>query len=206
MQKRSFSTGEVTRMGVLVAVLLIFGFTPLGYLRVGVVSITFNMIPVVIGAIVVGPAGGAVLGAVFGLTSFAQCFGADPFGATLLSLNPAATFAFCFFPRVAAGLLPGLAFQLARKRALRKPAGAALACLTGSVANTVLFISTLWALFGGSAAVQEALGRSFWAAFLLLTGTNAVIEAVVCVVVGSAVASVVLAVAKRPVARPAGTS
>ena len=36
-------------------------------------------IPVVIGAMILGPAGGAVLGLVFGLTSFYQCFAGDPF-------------------------------------------------------------------------------------------------------------------------------
>jgi uncharacterized membrane protein len=213
---RQFSTGDVTRLGALAAVLLVFGFTPLGYLKVGPLSITFNMIPVVIGAVAVGPAGGAVLGCVFGLTSFAQCFGADPFGAALLALNPAATLAVCVVPRALAGWLSGLAYRALSRAAARAPAGpgeagpgarpitksvaAALTCLAGSAANTVLFVTALWLAFGDSEAVR-GIGEGLAALFVALVTTNALVEAAVCTVVGAAVARAILAVTGRSLPR-----
>ena len=61
---------RLTQLSVLVALLLIFGFTSIGYIKVGVIEITLNVIPVAIAAIVLGPSAGAICGAVFGLTSF----------------------------------------------------------------------------------------------------------------------------------------
>ena len=67
-------TLEMVQLAVLIAIMLILAFTPLGYLRIGPLAISLMTIPVVIGAMILGPAGGAVLGLVFGLTSFYQCF------------------------------------------------------------------------------------------------------------------------------------
>ena len=83
---------RLTVLAMLAAVIVLMAFTPIGYLKVGAVSITFIMIPVVIGAVVTGPRGGALLGAVFGITSFIQCFGLDTFGTAMMSINPVFTF------------------------------------------------------------------------------------------------------------------
>ena len=63
-------TLEMVQLAVLIAIMLILAFTPLGYLRIGPLAISLMTIPVVIGAMILGPAGGAVLGLGFGLSSF----------------------------------------------------------------------------------------------------------------------------------------
>ena len=75
---------KLTLTAMLTALIFVMAFTPLGYLKIGAVSITFITIPVVIGAIVGGPSVGTVLGLMFGATSFIQCFGTDAFGMALL--------------------------------------------------------------------------------------------------------------------------
>ena len=60
-------TLEMVQLAVLIAIMLILAFTPLGYLRIGPLAISLMTIPVVIGAMLLGPTGGAVLGLVFGL-------------------------------------------------------------------------------------------------------------------------------------------
>lgn len=75
MKTKKLSTKQLTVLGLMIAVLVLMSYTPLGYLNIGPLAITFNMIPVAIAAIACGPLGGAVLGAVFGLTSFGQCIG-----------------------------------------------------------------------------------------------------------------------------------
>lgn len=81
MARATEKTRKLVQMAILIAVMLILAFTPLGYLKVGAIEITFMTIPVVVGAIILGPTAGAVLGGVFGLTSFIQCFGMSAFGA-----------------------------------------------------------------------------------------------------------------------------
>ncbi|MBP5609854.1 MAG: ECF transporter S component, partial [Clostridia bacterium] len=77
---------DLTLTAVLAALVLLLGFTPLGYLRVGAISITFLTIPVAIGAMVVGPSAGLFLGTLFGVTSLIQAITGDPVGQILLNI------------------------------------------------------------------------------------------------------------------------
>lgn len=101
----------MVQLAVLIAIMLILAFTPLGYLRIGPLAISLMTIPVVIGAMLLGPTGGAVLGLVFGLTSFYQCFAGDPFGAALVAMNPFFTFLVCIPTRTLMGWLSGVIFK-----------------------------------------------------------------------------------------------
>lgn len=64
------NTKRAVLFALLTAVLILMAFTPIGYLRVGVVEITFMMIPVIVGAC----ASGALWGACLGLYSVLQAF------------------------------------------------------------------------------------------------------------------------------------
>ena len=57
--KTQTKTTQLTILGLMTAVLLLMAYTPLGYLNIGPLAITFNVIPVAICAITLGPAGGA---------------------------------------------------------------------------------------------------------------------------------------------------
>ena len=75
MKNNKLSTTQLTILGLMTAILLLMSYTPLGYLNIGPLAITFNVIPVAIAAITCGPVGGLIVGSVFGLTSFGQCIG-----------------------------------------------------------------------------------------------------------------------------------
>jgi len=176
----------MTRTAILTAIILLMAFTPLGYLKAGTLSISFLTIPVVIGAILVGPAAGLLLGAVFGLTSFAQCFGLDPTGAFFLSINPVLTFIMCVVPRVLMGWLVGLIFKALHKVDRTKLLSFAVASLSGAVINTMLFLGALILFFGSLDDIQK-LGPNVLVILWVMAGINAVIEAIVCTVVGTAI-------------------
>jgi uncharacterized membrane protein len=185
MSRTVISTGKMARLAVLVAILLILAFTPLGYLKIGLVSISFLMIPVAIGAVAIGPGGGAFLGAVFGLTSFAQCFGTDAFGVALLAIQPLFTFVLCMVPRILAGWLPGLLFRALSAR-VSKTTAAFMAGLFAAVLNTILFVTVLLLLFGQTEVVRS-LGSNALAVVGVLITSNALIEALACTVVTGAI-------------------
>jgi len=172
------NTGKMVRLAVLVAIILLMAYTPLGYLRAGPVEITFIMIPVAIAAIVVGPFGGAIAGGVFGITSFLMCFGSSPFGAALLGINPFFTFVLCIIPRILAGYIPGLIYAAgtAVKKAKRKTIFTVLASLAAPLLNTVLFVGGLFVLFGSTDFVR-GFGETTWSIIVLLVGVNGLIEA-----------------------------
>lgn len=179
-------TLSLVQLALLVALELVLTYTPLGYLSVPGLTITFLMVPVSLGAMVLGPVAGAVLGGVFGLTSFAQCFGASPFGAALLGIQPVLTFVVCFFPRVLAGLLPALVFQaVQRKKPNTRNSLLFGGCaLLGSVLNTVLFMGALLLCFYNTPyilSMAQGMGATNPIVFAaLFVGVQGIIEAVVC--------------------------
>ena len=189
-----FEVRNLVTMALLAALLVIMAYTPLGYLKVGALSITFNVVPVAIGAAILGWKGGALLGGVFGLTSFLQCFGMDPFGATLLSFNPALTGVLCFVPRILMGLCAGLIFEAVSKHISKKEIAFSICGLACALLNTVLFMSSLVLLFGKTEYIQEiwqsiAPGKNVFAFVAAFVSINAVIEAVVATVLTTGVMS-----------------
>ena len=188
MAKATEKTRRLVQMSILIAIMLILAFTPLGYLKVGAIDITFMTIPVVVGAILLGPASGAVLGGVFGLTSFIQCFGMSAFGEALLNINPFLTFLVCMVPRVLMGYLSGVIFQLLHRGGKTKILSFAVSSLSGAVLNTVFFVTMLMLLFGSSDYMMSMRGGmgllSFLAAFV---GINGLVEAIVAFILGTAI-------------------
>ena len=74
MTKSKFSTKYLVEMALLVAIILLMAFTPIGYIKTAGLEITLIVIPVAVGAVTLGPAAGAILGGVFGIPSFIQGF------------------------------------------------------------------------------------------------------------------------------------
>lgn len=114
------TTAEMTTIGLMIAVLLVMSFTPLGYFHTLGLDISLMMIPVGIGAMIIGPKAGLLLGFVFGATSFYQALtGASAFSAMLMSINPFYTFLVCIPTRMLMGWLTGMIFLGAKKWTLR---------------------------------------------------------------------------------------
>ena len=159
------------------------------------------MVPVAVGAVTLGPAAGAVLGGVFGITSFIQCFGMSPFGAVLLSINPVYTFVVCVFSRVLMGWLTGLLYQAFLRCNPLKRVSVVLANLCCPLLNTLFFMGTLTLFFYQTEYVQgiaEGLGAGNPLIFILLfVGVNGLVEAAACFVVGSAISQALKKVVKR---------
>lgn len=71
-KKGRMSARELTTLGLLTGVLLLMSVTPLGYFHTFGLDISLMMVPVAIGAMLMGPKAGAWLGLIFGATSFYQ--------------------------------------------------------------------------------------------------------------------------------------
>ncbi len=196
---RNKKVSAFVRVAILSAVILLLGFTSLGYLKLNpVVVVTLVNIPVIIGAIIIGPAAGAFLGLVFGLTSLAQCLMGDVLGTLLIGVSPLRTVIVCLIPRVLAGWLCALAFRAMSVHG-RKKLHYALAAALGSLLNTALFVGALFALFGGEASFLGLLGTSevTLGVITAFIGINGVLELVLCVAVGFAIERIDRAVRKN---------
>lgn len=191
-RSRQVNVSQMVKIAVLIAIMLILNYTPLGYLRIGPVEITFLQIPVVVGAIMLGPAAGALLGLVFGITSLAQA-PVSPVFAPAFTTVPVLIAIVCIVPRVLVGWLSGLFFRAVRKTRLNGLIGYAMTGFLGSVLNTVLFISGVVVVLGKyiestMAALDLLTGKTvaaFWAGIAAVNGipeaiATAIIVAAVC--------------------------
>ena len=183
----------LTQLALLVAILLVLNYTPLGYLQIGPLAASLLTVPVAIGAMTMGPAAGAVLGALFGFTSLLNGMeGKSAMVAQLIQVSPVSAFVVCVIARMLMGLCTGLIFA-ALRRAM--PKNEKLCCFLGGFAapalNTIFFMGFLVLLFYQCEYVQglaQGLGAQNALMFIvLLVGVQAVVEWCVCCVVAGAV-------------------
>ena len=188
--KFKFDTKSIVMLGVLAAMVMLFSFTPIGSIPIGPLVITLNVIPVAIAAVALGPVGGAIIGAVFGMFSFLQCFGIgipSGMGAILVQINPFFAFVQRFIPRALDGFLAGLIFN-----AVAKATDVRLSCfVTGfctALMNTAFFMLSLVFLFGNTEYVQGLMkGKSVLPFIVSFVGINAVVEMITATIVTGAV-------------------
>ena len=195
-KRTRFTVQDMVRLSVLVAIMLLLELTGLGMIKTAGLEITILLVPVIVGAIVMGPGAGALLGGVFGCISFWECFGKSTFGSMLLSISPIGAFLVCIPTRILAGWICGLVFKALNKLDKSNLWSFGVAGLAGALSNTVLFMTTLCLFFYNTDYIQgfvQLLGSANVFLFVLaFVGVNGLIEAVVCFFTGAAIAKAVL--------------
>lgn len=185
------SVRYLVELAALVAILLFLEITGLGLIKTPGLEFTIMQVPVIIGAIVMGPMAGGILGGVFGLISFWECFGKSAFGAMLLSINPLGTFMTCVPTRILMGVCCGLIFRALSRIDKTKLLSFGAASLMGALLNTVFFMSALVAFFYRTDYIQgfvQMLGAANPFVFVLgFVGVQGLLEAIICFVAGAAI-------------------
>ncbi len=138
-------------------------------------EMTFTIIPIAIGGIIGGPLVGLILGIVFGLTSFFQCFGYSAFGAELLAINPFFTFLVCVPTRAIAGWFPAF-FNKLLKPVVNRKISIGISCVLVPVLNTLLFTSLLVFCFYHTSYIQSFGAKNPFNFVVMIVGLQGVIE------------------------------
>lgn len=87
VKEKRFNVKKMAIIGVLGAISVVLGMTPLGFIPVGPTRATIMHIPVIIGALMEGPVVGALVGLIFGLSSIFQAM-TNPTPVSFVFLNP----------------------------------------------------------------------------------------------------------------------
>ena len=199
-------TKRLVILAVFSAIIAVMAFT-VGYIPLGFMNATIIHIPVIIGAILLGPVEGGILGFVFGLTSLINntvrpnitSFVFTPF----YSLDPRFSGSFksiliCFVPRILIGVIAALLFRALMKTKLNKGVSLAITGFIGSMVNTVFVMGGIYFLYGESYA--EAKGMGFSALFKVImgvVGVNGVPEAIVAAILTAAITAPVMKYLKK---------
>lgn len=189
MQKTREKTRKLVVAGMLSAVTMVLGLTPLGIIPIGPLNATILHVPVIIGAVLEGPVVGFVIGLIFGLFSL---YRAAVGGSVLapLFLNPVVT----ILPRVLIGPVAYYVFRgishLTRKRALSVGAAA----VAGTLTNTIGVMGLIFILYAQQYADLMGIGRQgVGLAILSASAVNGIPE---CILAAVVTVAVVLAVWK----------
>lgn len=200
--KQSNSTVKyMTQLALLIAVQIVMKLIGLGMVPVGPLKMSFLTVPVAIGAIVLGPLTGAILGGVFGLISFYDALtGASVMTGTFLSISPVHTFILCVVTRALMGWLTGL-IASGLQKVMKNNFRYFISALAAPLLNTVLFMGYICLAFYHTDYVQSlctALGATNPIMFIIfLVGVQGLIEAIACSLVGGACAKGIDVVIKK---------
>ncbi len=195
MKKQNQHLAYMTRMALLIAIILLLEVSGLGMFKTFGLELTILQVPVIIGAIVLGPLGGTVLGTTFGLVSFWECLGKSAFGTELFSINPWFTFIVCVPTRMMMGFLCGVTFKYLDRWLKNTKANIVsyiAASLGGALLNTVFFMTALCICFYQTDYIQgftQVLGTTNVFAFIVsFVGLQGLVEALLCATLGSTIA------------------
>ncbi len=147
---KKLNTKTMVQMALMIGIVIVMGFTPLGFIRIPPVSITMLHLPVIVGSIVLGPLCGGVLGFTFGCVSMWNAI-VNPLPLPSISwmLSPFASgfplqsFVLCFVPRILLGIIPACLIKLFSRN--KKPGRIAIGTSAGisSVAHTCMFLGLI---------------------------------------------------------------
>ena len=181
------NTRKFVKAALLVAVCLLLGLTPIGFIPIPPIEITLLCIPVIIGVITEGLGIGLIPGFFFGLTSFLQIFiKPTPLSQFLFALSPLKTVILVFVPRMFVPIIAWLVHKaISGNSRARRNAAVGIGAFAGSITNTVLFLSVLYLLFlpeiGALSEAFETTPEMLGSVFAGIGAVNGLPEAAVAV-------------------------
>lgn len=190
-------------VALMMAIVILLANTPLGMIQLPIVKATTVHIPVIIGAIVLGPLAGAILGATFGVCSLLSntfaptllSFAFSPFLSTTGLVGCAKALWVSIGCRIMIGVVAGWLWILLKKIKCNQNIALILTGFIGSMTNTVFVMGSIFLLFAKQYAEAKEVATS--AVFGLIMGTvtaSGIPEAIAAAVLVFAIGKVVIKV------------
>ncbi len=211
MESKKMDVRLMAQIALLAAIMIVMAFTPLGYIPLPFMNATTMHIPVIVGACLLGPKVGGVLGGLFGITSvvkatiqpnitsfvFTPFYSFSPeFHGSWMSLVVA------ILPRILIGVVAGLVFQGLVKLIRNQTVSLAVAGVLGSMTNTIGVMGLIYLLFGEQYAAAGGTDPSLLLGVILgVVCTNGIVEAIIAGVLTAAVCRALLAAFRKSFAR-----
>jgi uncharacterized membrane protein len=146
--KRNNTIYAMSVMALMIGIMFLMGFTPIGTIQAGVLTITLLGIPVAIIACVFGKWMGAVIGLIWGTISFIQgATGLDPAGPILMEYSTIGLVVTCFLPRILTGFLAGLIYEINKGWDKKGHINAVISSASVTFFNTLLFMTSYCLFF-----------------------------------------------------------
>lgn len=202
-KKHFFTAKNIAYLAVLLALVIVLQIWG-GLIRIGTTPLSFVLVPIVLGGILLGVWAGCFLGFVFGLITLLMGLAADPFTSYLFASSPVMTILICLVKGTAAGLVPALVYKALKNKNSYVAIFLAAAC--APIANTGIFIigcliisgtMTGWMEYAVSQGWMETVQALPYYLFIVLAGINFIIEFAINLILAPAIHRVVIVVEKQ---------
>ena len=206
MKAKKHDTRWMVSVALMAAIVIVLANTPLGMIQLPIIKATTVHIPVILGAILLGPGAGAILGAVFGICSLVS----NTMAPTLLSCAFSPFLSTTGIPgalkaiwisvgcRILIGVAAGWLWVLFTKIKLNQFIALPIVGFVGSMVNTVTVMGSIYFLFAQQYA--EAKEVAFTAVFGLVMGTvtaSGIPEAIAAAILVLALGKVLVVVFRK---------
>lgn len=210
MKQTRTDSRYMATLAMLSAVLLVMGMTGIGFIPLPVIKATTMHIPVILGAILLGPKAGAALGAVFGLCSIwantttpnLLSFAFSPFMTNEGFLGMLKSLWIALGCRVLFGWIAGLLWKICKKIVKQDYIALPLVSAVSTICHTLLVMGSIYVLLAQQYAAAKNVGIS--AVFGLIMGTvtasgipEAIAAAILVTVIGKSLLHMMARMKKR---------
>lgn len=210
MKQKTNDTRYMALLAMLCGLLLVMGMTGIGFIPLPVIKATTMHIPVILGAVLLGPKAGAVLGAVFGCCSIwantttpgLLSFAFSPFMTTEGLPGVAKSLWIALGCRILFGWLAGVLWVLFRKILKREYAALPVTAAVATICHTLLVMGSIYFLLSQQYAAAKNVAMN--AVFGLIMGTvtasgipEAIAAAILVTVIGKALLHLMARMKKR---------
>ena len=177
MKAKKHDTRWMVSVALMAAIVIVLANTPLGMIQLPIIKATTVHIPVILGAILLGPGAGAILGAIFGICSLVSntmaptllSFAFSPFLSTTGIPGALKAIWISVGCRILIGVVAGWLWVLFTKIKLNQFIALPIVGFVGSMVNTVTVMGSIYFLFAQQYA--EAKEVALTAVFGLVMGT-----------------------------------
>ncbi len=205
MKQNQKDTQWMVSVALMAAIVILLANTPLGMIQLPVIKATTVHIPVILGAVLLGPLAGAILGGVFGICSLIS----NTMAPTLLS--------FAFSPflaadlggvvkalwisigcRVMIGVVAGWLWILLSNWKLNAWVALPIVGFAGAMTNTVLVMGSIYVLLARQYAEAKSVAvNAVWGLVIGTVTASGIPEAIAAAVLVAAIGKALLAVLRR---------
>lgn len=206
MKEQRHDTRWMVSVALMAAIIIVLANTPLGMIQLPIIKATTVHIPVIIGAILLGPSAGAVLGAVFGICSLISntmaptllSFAFSPFMSTTGIPGVLKAIWISIGCRILIGVAAGWLWILFTRLRVNQIAALPIVGFIGSMVNTVTVMGSIYLLFARQyAEAKEVAVTAVWGLIMGTVTASGIPEAIAAAILVLALGKVLISVFKK---------
>ena len=206
MKKQRHDTRWMVSVALMAAIVIVLANTPLGMIQLPIIKATTVHSPVIIGAVLLGPSAGAILGTVFGICSLISntmaptllSFAFSPFMST--SGIPGALKAIWVSVgcRILIGVAAGWLWILFARLKVNQIIALPIVGFVGSMVNTITVMGSIYLLFAQQyAEAKEVAVTAVWGLVMGTVTASGIPEAIAAAILVLALGKVLISVFKK---------